>query len=101
MISDDEKAKAEAEYAALPGTPPDWIASRTRVASNRESQERIQEMGDRAKAAGMTWVRFTVEPSKLYVEAWKVRPRKEAPFDPDYVPTQAASAGGLEHVKHD
>jgi hypothetical protein len=89
MLTDEEREKARAEYDALPGTPPDWIASRTRVASHSESKERIQDMGKDAKAAGMTWVRFTVEPTKLYVEGWKERPRKEAAFNSAYVPPEA------------
>lgn len=89
MLTDEEAAKARAEYDALPGTPPDWIASRLRVPRNCESRERLVAMGEDAKAAGMTWFRFTVEPSKLYVEGWKERPRKEAPFDPNYVPPKA------------
>lgn len=75
-------------FDALPGTKPDAYSSR--VASEFDDDpERIREeirvtIG-RWRADGMTWFRVThTDDGIVWIECWRIRPQKEAEFDPPY-----------------
>lgn len=85
-MTDEEMAKADAEYAALRGTKPDgWsFVSRAELEANPISALATR----RANWTDMKWQRFTVvewPEAGVWIEVWKERPRKEAPFDPPLV----------------
>jgi hypothetical protein len=79
MLTDEEAAEAEARYAALPGTQPDAFSSAD-VSKTPDAQAWFREQADLWRKDGMTYFRWTVDGEVLWLEAWRVRPEKEAPF---------------------
>lgn len=85
MLSDEQAAAAKAEYDSLPGTPPDGWNSRKMAADPDANRELFREMYEDWKD-DYKWIRYTIdEPfGYLWLEGWKERPVKEAPFSPQY-----------------
>lgn len=85
MISDEEKARADAEYAAIPGTAPDHTRQIDVEGGEHAVRSRIQDTVDLLRKEGCRYFRYTLppdEPNRGYVEGWKTRPLKEAEFNP-------------------
>lgn len=84
-MTDEEIAKADQEYAALPGTRPNGYSFR--------SNEQMAQIGQAAAIKEMISVqggslhRVTKTDDGLWVEAWDERPHKQAEFDPPYTLT--------------
>lgn len=96
MISDEEKAKADAEYAAIPGTPADLtrIADISKVKGSHANaiSKVCMPMADGLREQGYTWFRVTAptdDEDHVYLEAWRERPQKEAPLNRDAVSAEA------------
>lgn len=79
-MTDEEFDRANAEYAALPGTAAEFISWRD--LSDGDSPQLAHGMAEHQRADGATYWRWTVEGSRLWCEGWTTRPRKEAPFQP-------------------
>lgn len=91
MLSDNDIAQADAEYAALPGTQPNCF-SHTKISETPDTQAWLREQADWwRRNEGMTHFRATADGDILWLEGWKTMPRKEAPFVGHY--TYASSAG--------
>jgi hypothetical protein len=86
MITDEEAAKADAEYAALPGTPADRTHrfDISECSTTRQFHKVMGPLSDKWKAEGMKWFRVTAPRSDeghVYIEGWWEKPYKEAPLD--------------------
>lgn len=89
-------AEADAEYAALPGMPPDGYSflSEADIGDDRDDYYRAhRECCQKWQAEGMTFYRATEvggefwpnhEPG-VWLEFWKVQPHKQAEFNPPVV----------------
>lgn len=84
-LNDEEVSAANAEYAALPGTRPDFYSWRDRTGDPEKDRALFAEMIRRWKNDAK-WFRVTDDEANgyLWFEGWKKRPRKEAPFNPPY-----------------
>ncbi len=91
MLTDEEIAQADAEYAALPGTPADAF-SHTKASETPDTQAWLREQAHFWRTnEGMTHFRWTVDGDVLWLEAWKTKPRKEAPFVGHYTLEQPSA----------
>lgn len=83
MLTKEQIAEADAAYAALPGTlPNEWSFRSNHDVAGRDLADVIQEM--QKAHSGCTHFRMTKTDDGIWLEAWDVRPSKEAPFAPPY-----------------
>lgn len=83
-MTDEEIARANAEWEAMPGTPPNAYSFRSLAEiGDRDVHQVIREM--RAMHPNCAWVRVTKTEQGIWLEAWDKRPRKQAPFNPPVV----------------
>lgn len=83
-MTDEEMAKADAEYDALPGTPPNGYSFRSHAEiGTRAKTDVIREMHGLHPEA--EFLRATITEDGLWVEFWDARPYKQAPFNPPMV----------------
>lgn len=82
-MNPDEIAKADADYAALPGTRPNGYSFR--AWQDIKTWDCLAEM--RAKHPEAKHFRTTQTADGVWLEAWNERPHKEAEFDPPYTLT--------------
>jgi hypothetical protein len=89
VLTDKQAAEAKAEYEALPGTPPDAFNSRKATGDASRDEAAVREMADEMRPTGITHMRLTLDEAfgYLWMEGWKYRPHKEAPFSPQYTHT--------------
>lgn len=92
MISDEEMTKADADYAALSGTPADLtqVADISRVKGSQPSAivKVLSPMADGLREQGYRWFRVTApadDEDHVYLEAWWERPNKEGELNRDAV----------------
>lgn len=83
MLTDEQANEIDAEYADLPGTKPDgysWANISDLESCTAWYREKRSEWKE------MQWARITIreEDDTVWLEVWKERPQKEAPFDPPY-----------------
>lgn len=80
QMTDEEVAAANAEYDAMPGTPPDGWSFIEGRPTRDDVRARLAEWKD------MAFYRITeVDDPGVWIEVWKVAPRKQAEFNPPYV----------------
>lgn len=93
-MTDEDFARACAEYDALPGTAPDGYSFRSNEEiGDREPADVGRELVESWRADGdYQHARVTKTDDGLWLEVWKERPRKEAPFNPPYTLTQTGGA---------
>lgn len=79
MMTDEELAAAQAEYDALPGTPPDGYSFIPGEPTYEDVRDKLAEWSD------MSFYRLTaVDEPGVWIEVWKVQPFKQAAFNPPY-----------------
>lgn len=105
-MTDEEFAAANAEYDALPGTPPDgwsFIPEADLGETGDEARAVMMERLDLWRDNGATWFRVThwtgeYQPAGceagIWIEAWKEQPRKQADFNPPLVANTPADGEG-------
>jgi len=83
-MTEDEIERADREWDALPGTPPNEYSFRSNAEiASRAYIDVIRELGllhPKAK-----WMRATITEDGLWTEYWDERPYKQAPFNPPMV----------------
>lgn len=89
-MTPEEMAAADAEYDALPGTPPNCYAFRTRAEIEESGSPRaaIQQMRD--KMDGCTFFRMTEVDGGIWVEGWDIPPRSRCWMCPNQGPAEWA-----------
>lgn len=76
-MTEEEFARARAEYDALPGTPPDRRSFRSNAEiGDRDIYDVIPEM---IVALGGKFQRLTKSNDGIWLEVWDERPFKQAP----------------------
>jgi hypothetical protein len=79
-LTNADLEKSEADYAALPGTHPDLSCAKP-IKETEDSVAWIQQKMRSFRADfGMTHFRATIEGDVLWLDGWRTRPYKEAPF---------------------
>lgn len=84
MLTDEEAAKANAEYDALPGTPADLtlVADISKVKGSQPTaiSKVCMPMAEGLREQGYRWFRVTApsdDEDHVYLEAWRERPYKQ------------------------
>lgn len=84
MMTNEEIARANADWAALPGTPPDAYSFRSHSKiGDCLLHDVVKEM--RALHPECSWFRVTRTELGIWLECWKDRPQKQAAFNPPMV----------------
>jgi len=85
MLTDEEVAEVQRNFAALPFEDPNFVSSRKCAEGEGykaidDDMKAVYEMRTQQVADGAVWMRTTIEDGTIWVEGWRTRPEKPAPF---------------------